>query len=155
MADRSYTSFNIPYKHTSLFIYATDLYARDGQVYYRATDDTNILNLADEDIQRLSKDRFTSKYAVIITFVDISHHDWFKEKQTFQAVIASNLKQTYVILNYLKLSSPAMVGFYENDCNFKTFLKGKDTRLLAETSNIGIAGTHVFLLTSLACEGNS
>ena len=156
MFDESRSSLRIPYKHTVLFIYGTDLDATDAPILYRATDNATILNQANEDIQRFSKDNFTSKYAVIITFVNIQKFFKPQEKQSFQAVIASNYNETYVIMNYAKLTVKATAGFYDNDCEFNktiNFIDGDDSRVLAANSNIGVTGRHVYLLASGIGEG--
>ena len=134
-------------------MFATDLDSTDNPIWYRATNDTTILKQADADIRRLSKDNFTSKYALIITYDNVPIRRSPRVNQTFQAVLVSDFKLTYVIMNYVNLTVNGTTGFYENEFHFKIFLEG-DSRALAETSNIGIKGTHVHLLT-LVNEGNA
>lgn len=155
--DTSRSSLSIPYRHTVLFMYARDLNARSNPILYRITNETTILNRADEDVRRFSKDNFTSKYVVIVTFGRIMVYGKPEERQSFQAVIASSYNETYVIMNYANLNVKATTGFYDNDCGFgKTinFTDSGDSRLLAESSNVGVKGRHVHLLTSGICEGN-
>ena len=157
--DNSVDGLRLPYKHTVLFIYGVDLYATKDPIWYRTTNNASILNRADEDIRKISKDNFTSKYAVIITFVNIPYFPESKNKQTFQAVLASDYSQTYIILNYLQLTVQGTAGLQliENVCNLnetKTFVEFERSRCLTETSNIGIKGRHVHLLPSEICEGN-
>ena len=138
-------------------MYARDLDARKNPVLYRITNETNILNQTDDDIRRFSKDNFTSKYVVIVTFGRIMVFGKPEERQSFQAVIASNYKKTYVIMNYANLTMEATTGFYDKDCGVgKTinFTDSGDSRLLAESSNVGVKGRHVHLLASGICEGN-
>lgn len=140
----------------ALFIYGALFNAKKDPILYRETHNATILNQADKDIRQFSKNNFTSKYALIITFNKVPAFAGYGtyEKQTFQAVISTDYSKTYVILNYVKLTVAATVGFYENDCNYRSISEGEDSLLLAETSNIGIKGRHVYLLTPLACAGN-
>lgn len=126
-----------------------------GDMFYRQTFSNKTLSLANTDISRLTLKDFNATQALVVTYKKISSYGKPLEKNTFQMILASSHNETYVILIYKELDTEdALTGFNEGYCNRKHFNKSLDSRTLFSTSNIGIGGKHVFLLTNGACRGN-
>lgn len=146
---------SIPYNKNILAAYAVDLDARKKAVFYRETFNATILSRADEDVRRLSRNNFTSKHAIIVTYDNIPIYGTNSSLSSFQTVLVTDFNATYVILNYFHLDvANGTVGFYENLCNYKLFTPPLNSTLLTETSNVGVKGRHVYLLTSFKCPRN-
>ena len=134
------------------FNYDLRSYGRD--ILYRVTTDQNILRLINKDIA-LSKSAptFQSKEAIVITFNNVPYYDNRNILFRFQAVIATDYKNTYTIFNYIRIDRPSYdnIGYAEPDgkisCTpYKRFnINGNN---LTTTSNIGKPGKFVFLLTN-------
>lgn len=124
--------------------------SHSGEVYYREI-------LDDKDLREVTKDliNISSTYnpiqALLITYANVSFVTNAKKKQTFQVVLTSDGNNTYAILYYKQLdtNTDAAAGFFEQDCNKMNFAtKDQD---LSQTSNTGIAGAHIYLLTNYTC----
>ncbi|XP_057299239.1 uncharacterized protein LOC130629879 isoform X2 [Hydractinia symbiolongicarpus] len=117
-------------------------------MYYRETTDSHILKNASEDIGKYVHGTFHSSRAIIVTSIKIPSHPLISKYHTHQCILATNGTATFVILNYARLDySHAFVGYNEEDCSNEIFQPSKFSRSLVVTSNMGITGRHVFLLT--------
>lgn len=110
----------------------------------------NLLSAASKDISNYSSGSFSAKHLLIATFAVLKKVDG--TQFTFQAVVASDERETYAILNYKELGGRAIsVGYEEAHCGKRRFSKAEFSQALVNTSNIGIPGRHVFPLTSFNC----
>lgn len=102
--------------------------------------------------------QFIATQAVIVTYVDVPHHDYPLNRSTFQVVLTTDGNVTYGIFNYKWLNrSHAVTGFCEPLCFYMTFQSLHEfepglSYYLERRSNIGIQGQFVFILTSDPCQ---
>ena len=88
---------------------------------------------------------FQSTSLFIVTYLDVSKYNQNEKRYTFQAVIATNGSDVYVVLNYAKLDVNAeWVGFYTQRCGMKTWVTGDNTKKMVDTTNIGVTGRHIY-----------
>lgn len=69
----------------------------------------------------------------------------------YQIVLTKNYNVTYTILNYGRLdsTSTARPGFHDpTACGIRGFFGGNNKQNLNKTSNVGILGKQVYLLTN-------
>lgn len=98
---------------------------------------------ASNDIQAVALKPFHIKDAFSITFY--AHE--------IQALFASDGNNTYVVFNYDNTRQlEFLIGYSEPFCGSKRFFTANESRSVAETSNVGVPGRHVFLLTSNNCK---
>jgi len=127
-------------------------------VFYRTTNDTAVLKLVDRDIalllnkQKTGPTKFNARTAVIVTYNNVVAYSSSSYRFKYQVVIATDYKHTYTIMNYhrLDLSTRGSSGFYErSSCKINTdvFTNSSDRTVLTSTSNVGIPGKHVYLLS--------
>lgn len=118
-----------------------------GKIFYRQTNDSNILQTATSFINESINEVVNISAAVIVTFVDIPSPTNHSLKHTYQVFIASNLQQTFLILNYLNLdSNGALSGYYSTQCNYKSLVTENTTARLVNMSNIQRKGFFLFQL---------
>ena len=136
-----------------LIPYNLDLDNHGQNILYRTTKDPITLMLIDQDILALEKYEHYSKFvateAIIVTFDNIPRYRNNHSRFKYQAVIVTNYTNTFAILNYEKLDENGNeVGFNDPSCNYlKRFTTSSDKTVLTNTSNVGIPGKHIFLLT--------
>ena len=126
-------------------------------ILYRTTKDPITLKLIDQDILLALKNykqysRFNATEAIIVTFNNIPRYNNNQSRFKYQAVIVTDYTNTFAILNYERLDeSGNEAGF--SDCNYlKRFTTSSDKTVLTNTSNVGIPGKHIFLLTWMTCK---
>lgn len=149
------TSITIPYFHTLLAPYHTDLDTNlGGSIFYRETFREDVLNKTNSDVRRYGVKNFTSTQAVVITYLDVAHHDDASKKHTFQIILATNGNETASILIYKRLDQKnAVSGYSENLCLWMMFniLYRYYPPYLVHLSNVGIRGKYVLILTHNNC----
>ena len=140
-----------------LIPYNLDLKNHGQNILYRTTKDPITLMLIDQDISlALEKYEHYSKFvateAIIVTFDNIPRYRNNHSRFKYQAVIVTDYTNTFAILNYERLDeSGNEAGF--SDCNYsKQFTTSSDKTVLTNTSNVGIPGKHIFLLTWMNCK---
>ena len=136
-----------------LIPYNLDLVNHGQNILYRTTKDPITLMLIDQDISlALEKydnhSRFDATEAIIVTFDNIPQYG-NTNRFKYQAVIVTDYTNTFAILNYERLDENGdEVGFSDPSCNYlKRFTTSSDKTVLTNTSNVGIPGKHIFLLT--------
>lgn len=90
---------------------------------------------------------------MIVSYIHVASHNNPTERHTFQVILASDGTDTYAILNYKVLGTDgATVGVAERYCGWTRFLEQtKSSRSLTASSNVGVNGKYVYLLTSRKC----
>ena len=142
-----------------LIPYNLDLVNQGQNILYRTTKDSYTLKLIDQDISLIlekSKNysRFDATEAIIVTFDNIPQYGNTNNRFKYQAVIATDYTYTFAILNYERLDENGNeVGFSDPSCNYlKRFKTSSNKTVLTNTSNVGIPGKHIFLLTQKTCK---
>ena len=142
-----------------LIPYNLDLNNHGQNILYRTTKDPITLKLIDQDILlALEKykhhSRFDATEAIVVTFDNIPRYGNTNYRFKYQAVIATDYTNTFAILNYERLDENGNeVGFSDPSCNYlKRFTTSSDKTVLSNTSNVGIPGKHIFLLTWMNCK---
>ena len=142
-----------------LIPYNLDLYNHGQNILYRTTKDPITLKLIDQDISlalEKSKNysRFDATEAIIVTFDNIPRYNNNQSRFKYQAVIVTDYTNTFAILNYGRLDENGdEVGFSDPSCKYlKRFTTLSDKTVLTNTSNVGIPGKHIFLLTQMTCK---
>ena len=122
--------------------------------------DPTSLQLIDQDISRAlgnpgNPSIFNAAEAIIVTYNNIPKYRESTKRFTFQVVIATDYTNTFAILNYDRLDESGNdIGYSDPSCNsLKYFTRSPDKRVLARTSNVGVPGKHIHLLTSKGCSG--
>ena len=123
------------------------------EISYRTTYDNKTLELVNKDIQRLNTSQdFNARTAIVITFNNIKRYRASSIMYKYQIVLATDYNVTYTIINYGRLDSTSLVrpGFYDSQaCGIRKFFgEHNNTQHLNKTSNVGIKGKHVFILTN-------
>ena len=142
-----------------LIPYNLDLKNHGQNILYRTTKDPITLMLIDQDISlALEKYEHYSKFvateAIIVTFDNIQRFGNTNNQFKYQVIIATDYTNTFVILNYERLDENGNeFGFSDPSCNYsKQFTTPSDKTVLTNTSNVGIPGKHIFLLTWMTCK---
>lgn len=89
--------------------------------------------------------------AFVITYDDVTEFNAPQNKFKFQAVLATDYEMTFLILNYdwLLPTNAMFSGYYDPLCNKREiFAPADNTISLANESNVGKRGKHVFMLSS-------
>ena len=137
--------------YTVLIPYNNDMISNGRDILYRTTKDQNILNLIDQDIALSLENpsHFKSKEAIVITFNDIQLYDYPNTLFKYQAVIASDYKNTFTILNYERMDKEgfANIGFADPPACKKSRTFNIDRKRLTTSSNVGRQGKFVYLLS--------
>ena len=141
-----------------LIPYNVDLENHGQNILYRTTKDSYTLKLIDQDISltlEKSKNysRFDATEAIIVTFDNIPQYG-NTNRFKYQVIIATDYTDTFAILNYERLDGNGNeVGFSDPSCNYlKRFTTSSNKTVLTNTSNVGIPGKHIFLLTQKTCK---
>ena len=141
-----------------LIPYNLDLVNDGHNILYRTTTKPYTLKSIDHDISlALGKygtpAKFESSEAIIVTFDNIFRYGNAGSRFKYQAVIATDYTNTFAILNYDRLDESGYeVGYGDSTCNYiKQFTTSADKTDLTRTSNVGIPGKHIYLLTQEEC----
>ena len=143
-----------------LIPYNLDLENHGQNILYRTTKDPITLMLIDQDISLALKNykhhsKFVATEAIIVTFDNIPRYGKIKfYRFKYQVVIVTDYTNTFAILNYERLDvNGNEVGFSDPSCNYlKRFTTSSDKTVLTNTSNVGIPGKHISLLTWMTCK---
>ena len=141
------TSIPIPNQKNVLVPYNEDMVSNGQNIFFRTSKNRSILDLVDRDVAYGNYPPFKATEAIVITFNNVAFYNR-PQKVKFQAILATNYKKTFVIFNYLRLDLDARVtGFSDQEaCN--SFRKFSNRRNLVSTTNVGVPGKHVHLLTN-------
>ncbi|NXB71204.1 TECTA protein, partial [Donacobius atricapilla] len=137
-----------------------------GDIFYRQTTNSELLEDISRDItQYFPKNPFTATWALVVTWDHVAYYGSSSEKgNTFQAVLTTDSKMSYVIFNYWDIQwttgtasdgdaetglggTPAHAGFNSgDDTNFYN-IPGSQTDAIINittTSNVKVPGRWVF-----------
>lgn len=140
--------------------YNLDTDNRAGQhILYRTTKDPNTLRVINTAIRYLilgkpgNPSYFNAVEAIVVTYNNIPKYGDSSKIFKYQVVITTDYTNTFAILNYDRLDESGNInGFSEPVCNVsKHFITSSDKTVLSSTSNVGISGIHIFLMTSKDC----
>ncbi|NXO77419.1 TECTA protein, partial [Sitta europaea] len=146
-----------------------------GDIFYRQTTDPVLLEDISRDItQYFPKSPFTATWALVVTWDHVAYYGSTSEKgNTFQAVLTTDSKIFYIILNYWDIQwttgaasdgdaetglggTPAHVGFNSgDDTNFYN-IPGSQTDAIINittTSNVKVPGRWVFRVDDFQVTG--
>ncbi|XP_078657568.1 sushi domain-containing protein 2-like isoform X2 [Branchiostoma floridae x Branchiostoma belcheri] len=144
---------------------------RGGDVMYRETTDPNILARATTDIVSAFPDlaNFRAAWAFVATWHEVAYYGSSSNlRNTFQAVLTSNGRQSFTIFNYGEITwttgtasggnsatglggTPAQVGFNAGDGMRYFSVPGSQTHAIVDvetTSNVNLPGRWVFRIDS-------
>ncbi|XP_019636956.1 PREDICTED: sushi domain-containing protein 2-like [Branchiostoma belcheri] len=147
-----------------------------GFVMYRETTDPNILARATTDIRLTFPylPNFQAAWAFVATWHEVAYFGSGSEKRnTFQAVLVSNGRQSFTIFNYGNITwttgtasggdeltglggTPAQVGFNAGDGIVYYSVNGSQTDAIVDvetTSNVNLPGRWIFRIDSYIEEG--
>ena len=125
-------------------------------ILYRTAKDSSTLKMINQDISlALGKDgnptKFNASEAIVVTYNDIPRYGNTGRRFKYQAVIATDYTTTFAILNYDRLDlNGNVVGYSEpGPCRVsKQFIESSDRTVLTRTSNVGIPGKHVHMVSN-------
>ena len=124
-------------------------------IYFRKTRNYHTMNRISQEIPYwISYERFRPIQAIIVTFDNIPQYGRWFNKFKYQVIIATDFNSTYAIFNYERLDMSGYdIGFSDPSCHaFQNFTGyGRNQTDLTRTSNVGIPGRHVYLLTKQHC----
>ena len=121
------------------------------------TKNQTILRMINQDISLTRgksgySSNFKAEEAIIVTYNEIPKYRQRNIRFTFQAVIATDYNNTFSILNYKRLDQNGKVDFYDPYCsNSENLTNLLNTTALQSTSNVGVRGKHIYLLTPKGC----
>ncbi|KAJ8300970.1 hypothetical protein KUTeg_022489 [Tegillarca granosa] len=151
----------------------------NGSVYYRQTINATLLKRASEEIRNyfISQRLFTATWMFVVTWEDVGFYGASKphgktKKNTFQAILVTNGKRSFVIFNYLKIvwttgsnsqgntqtglgGKQAQAGFNAGDGENYYSIEGAQTAAVVNftiTSNVGVPGKWVFRVDGKSVE---
>ena len=119
----------------------------DSSIWYREDESETIRKLAEDDVKaRYPNSTFKADTVVVVTFYNIANRYFSFRKNTFQIVMAYNIQQLFLVMNYDRLDDPgARTGFSVRlRCNFKAFSPITTSYKLKDHSNVGIQGRYVY-----------
>ncbi|XP_035660312.1 protein mesh-like [Branchiostoma floridae] len=142
-----------------------------GDVMYRETTDTSILERATSDITSAFPDQpnFRASWVFVATWHEVAYYGSRSNKRnTFQAVLVSNGRQSFTVFNYGDITwttgtasggnsytglggTPAQVGFNAGNGMQYFSVPGSQTHAIVDvetTSNVNIPGRWVFRIDS-------
>ncbi|XP_040977901.1 IgGFc-binding protein-like [Aquila chrysaetos chrysaetos] len=148
---------------------------RGGDVFYRETTDPTLLARVTKDInQYFPKIRYAATWAFVATWDHVAYYGSTTNKgNTFQAVLTTNTKTSFIILNYWDIQwttgaasdgdpdtglggTPAHAGFNSGDeTNFYN-IPGSQTDAIiniTKTSNVNVPGRWVFQVDDFKVTG--
>ena len=126
---------------------------KSGQIFYRLTNNTDILSQATKDVQLFTNnDTFTALNAIVISYIEVTFKDLTKPN-TFQLVLATDYINTYGIFNYDHLDeNKGTTGYSDTKCSWDLLREYQKVYELSYFSDGDVNGRHVILLTSKECK---
>jgi hypothetical protein len=142
---------------------------KGGDIFYREVLDANTLNIIGNDIRRVFADfsSFRPLWAYIVTWVDVAAFSGnTNKKNTFQAVVVTNGRNSFTIFNYETLewsvsnniNQHAQAGFNAGDQINYFVLEGSfsiEVVNLTRKTNVGIPGKWIFRIDDSSIEAAS
>ncbi|XP_057299219.1 uncharacterized protein LOC130629862 [Hydractinia symbiolongicarpus] len=143
-------------QHTVLAVFSKEMdLTVTGKIFYRETFDKEVLQTATEDIRLFATTPFVAKHAIVVTFVDVPAKKTKILRHTFQVILASDGRSTYLIFNFIQLDSDdGYTGFAEKFCEVKSLKPSEGIQTLAGDTNVDIKGKFVYLATVENCKGD-
>ena len=124
-------------------------------IYYRTTNHYQTMDRIYRDISNVvSHGIFYPSEAIIVTYDNIPRYRYPSIKFKYQVILATDYTSTYAIVNYERLdTSGNRIGYGDPSCHaFQNFTSGgRNQTELTKTSNIGIPGRHLYVLTEQRC----
>ena len=123
-------------------------------MFYRLATDRNTLELAKRDVARLNSGpslSFNATQVIVVTYDNVNQHRGDSNRYHYQFALVTDGNVTYAVLNYERLDRNGPNGYTEpvgRRCFDITRRFASDVRSMVSTSNVGIPGKHVFLLTA-------
>ncbi|XP_068098040.1 dendrite extension defective protein 1-like [Hyperolius riggenbachi] len=128
--------------------------SKGGYVYYRQTTDSDILSRATRDVRTYFHDlSFTAEWVLIATWDGLTYNAAHKISHSFQAVLISGGKFTFVLFNYEDMKSPpagymqALAGLNSGEVTGYYKIPGSlslDIFNVASTTNVNVPGRWAF-----------
>ena len=105
-------------------------------------------------------DSFNARQAIVVTYNNVERYNSIRLKYKYQLVLATDFDVTFAIMNYERLDNNGnRPGFSEppgGSANTVYFTAStSQNRNLVSTSNIGVRGRHVYLLSKVKCKNCS
>ncbi|XP_077193128.1 IgGFc-binding protein-like [Paroedura picta] len=144
---------------------------KGGDIFWRQSQDPSLLRRCTEDINRYFPEvPFTTTWAFVATWDRVAYYGSTSSKvNTFQAVLATNQQNSFIMLNYASIQwttgtgsgghtatglggTPAQAGFDSGDkTNYYTIPSSRtpDIVNIAMTTNVGVPGRWVFQVDKL------
>lgn len=123
----------------------------EGTVYYEEIFDKGILERVTKDIQTFAHNNFITERVVMITYYNVPARNNLLQKNYFQAILATNENDTYLMLSYFKLETQANFVGYFHKCHTKYLAMGRDTKRLADSTVTGLTGQYIFPVSPINC----
>ncbi|XP_066936659.1 uncharacterized protein [Clytia hemisphaerica] len=152
----SFTQRPIPNaQHSFIAILSVDMdTTKIGTVFYRESRDQQTLGWASKEISRFIWKSFIAKQAVVFTFLGVpvknSHNI-----MTFQAVLASDGKETYLISHYKwhpGIHEQGIMGYSNKLCDWNWFRgRGDSMKSTYLYTNTGFKGQYIFPVFTKRC----
>ena len=117
-----------------------------GTIYFREESGSLLRDQLDKDIQSSGQENFTTKHALVTTFIYVNRR--------FQVALATDNLVTYAVFNYEQLDgyrADAPVALNEPGCTQNKVLLSSINANLLNGSNTEIRGRYVFNLTKIDC----
>lgn len=135
-----------------LAIFSVDLdTTSEGTVYYEEIFDKGILERVTKDIQTFAHNNFITERVVMITYYNVPARNNLLQKNYFQAILATNENDTYLMLSYFKLETQANFVGYFHKCHTNYLAMGRDTKRLADSTVTGLTGQYIFPVSPINC----
>ncbi|XP_057291467.1 uncharacterized protein LOC130614088 [Hydractinia symbiolongicarpus] len=148
------TELWLPYPQSVIAVYASHKLniAMGGTIYFRQTEDPDVLSKASADVQAYSAaSSFTAVKALVVTFEDISNTHG-NDTNTFQVIIASSNNETYLLFNYVKLESyGGIAGYTYAGCSWSKLGEEARIHLITSLNTVGINGRMVRKVITTSC----
>lgn len=128
---------------------------RDGSIYYRETQDKQIIARVNKDIELLQGFKADATHAVVFTYSNVKERDQPSMTITFQVVLAHNgNNKVHVVLNYKNIdvyTKPVSMLALQS-CLYKSIGNHLNSYTdLMRSSNVGLMGKHVFDISGKNC----
>ena len=142
-----------------LLLYQLDLDNSQGRhITYRNTRNQATLRMINSNIALTHgksgyPSNFKAEEAIIVTYNEIPKYGQRNIRFTFQAVIATDYNNTIANLNYKKLDQNGVVGHFDPYCTNAKQVSNLSNTDLQRTSNVGVRGKHIILLSPKGCIG--
>ena len=125
-----------------------------GTIFYRESRDQQTLRWASKEISRFIWKSFIATQAVVITYLAVPVKD-SHNLMTFQAVLASDGKETYLISHYKwhpGIHEKGVMGYSNKLCDWNWFRgRGDSMKSTYLYTNTGFKGQYVFPVFTKRC----